>query len=81
MVRLNVRRLVKVLCLSFIVPIGLAWVVDIALGSVPVVTIAAIVIFIPAGAFFVLRATLKEFDNVVESVAPREPEVREKESG
>ena len=69
---MNVRRLSKVLFLSVLLPISAALLLDFSLGTLPVITVVAILIFIPAGAFFVIRATLDEFDKVVREVAPEE---------
>jgi hypothetical protein len=51
---------------------ALAWIADGVFGSTPIVTIAAIVILIPAAAILIIRTSLLEMDRVIQIVAPPE---------
>ena len=68
--RLNVRRLVSVLLLGVVLPICAALLIDFSLGTLPIATIAALVIFLPLGAIWLSRVSLSELDRVIAEVAP-----------
>lgn len=71
-VRINIRRLLRTLVASFIVPLTLAILIDMQSGWFPMVTIGAIVIFIPLSTVVVTRVALSEMDQVIRAVAPLE---------
>ena len=71
-VRINIRYLANCVLLSLILPGALALVLDLSLGSMPLFTIGAALIFIPLSTVIVTRATLAELDRVIQLVAPLE---------
>jgi hypothetical protein len=71
-VRINVRRLATLVFASLIVPMAIALLLDFGLGSTPLFTICATVIFVPLSSLIVVRATLAEFEAVIQAVAPLE---------
>lgn len=76
--RINIRRLSIGLLLSLVLPLSIAILADLNLGLAPFLTIGASIIFIPLASVIVIRATLSEFDRVIQAVAPFEPENQEK---
>jgi hypothetical protein len=74
-IRIDLRRGVKALLLTLIIPVTAAVVVDITSGTLPFLTIAAVIICIPLATIVVNRTVLAEFNRVVTLVAP--PEVEE----
>jgi hypothetical protein len=76
-VRINVRRLTTLVFASLIGPLAAAILLDFSLGLTPLFTIGAALIFIPLSSLLVVRATLAEFEAVIQSVAPIEPEHQE----
>jgi hypothetical protein len=53
-----------------VLPTVAAVLVDMRLGTLPLVTIAAILICFPLATFFVIRIALQEMDRVIAEVAP-----------
>ena len=76
-VRINVRRLLRSLITSFLLPLTLAILIDLQFGWFPLVTIGATVIFIPLAAVIVTRAALSEMDQIIQKLAPLDLEPRE----
>lgn len=72
--RINLRPLITALFVGVIVPISIAIFVDIRLGTLPIATIAALILFMPLGAIWLSRVSLNEFDRVIDEVAPELPE-------
>lgn len=72
--RINLRRLTSILVASLLLPIGAALALDLSLGWMPLLTIAATVIFVPLSTVLVVRAILAELDRVINQVAPLEPD-------
>lgn len=72
-VRISVRRLVRSLWLSFVLPMGIALLLDWQLHLFPWLTIGASLIFIPLATVFVIRAALSEIDQMIQELAPLEP--------
>jgi hypothetical protein len=72
--RINLRRLTGILLASLVAPLGMALLLDLSLGWMPILTIAATVIFVPLSTVLVVRATLAELDLVISQVAPLDPE-------
>lgn len=70
--RLNIQRLATALLLGVILPICLALILDLALNTLPIATIVAIVICMPLGAIWLNRVSLHELDRVLNVVAPEE---------
>jgi hypothetical protein len=70
--RLNLRRLASALFLGVILPISIALLIDLMLGTLPLVTIVGIVIFMPLGALWLGRVSLSELNRVIDVVAPVE---------
>jgi hypothetical protein len=58
--------------LTLVIPMTAAVVVDLTSGTLPFLTIAAIIICIPLATIVVSRTVLAEFDRVVTLVAPPE---------
>jgi hypothetical protein len=69
----NVRRLSKTLFISFLLPLSFALLMDVILGTTPLVTVLGLLVVFPVGGFFVIRAALSEMDKVIQEVAPAEP--------
>lgn len=76
-VRINVRRLLRSLITSFLLPVTLAILIDLQFGWFPLVTIGATVIFIPLATVIVTRAALSEMDQLIQKLAPLDLEPRE----
>jgi len=76
-VRINVRRLLRSLITSFLLPLTLAILIDLQFGWFPLVTIGATVIFIPLATVIVTRAALSEMDQLIQKLAPLDLEPRE----
>lgn len=72
--RINVRQLSKTFLIALAIPLATGIFVDVAFDTTPMATIVLGFIAIPLTTFFVLRATLAEFDRVIEQVAPFEAE-------
>ena len=78
-VRINSLRLLRKVIITLILPVALAMLIDRQLGWFPLVTIGASVIFIPLSTVVVIRATLAEFDRVIQQITPLDPEHKEGE--
>jgi hypothetical protein len=74
-IRIDLRRGVKALLLTLVIPMSVAVLADVTTGTVPWLTIAALIICIPLATVVVNRTVLAEFDRVVGAVAPVETEV------
>lgn len=72
LVQINLRRLVMVVLSSLVLPMGIAILVDVQLGWMPLLTIGAAIILIPLSSFLVIRMALAELERVVQVVAPSE---------
>ena len=72
--RINLRRLTVILLASLVLPLGVALLLDLSLGWMPLLTIAATVIFVPLSTVLVVRAILAELDLVINQVAPLDPD-------
>lgn len=57
---------------SLVLPLAIAILLDFSLGSMPLITIGASIIFVPLSSLIVIRATLAELDRVIQQVAPLE---------
>ena len=68
--RVDVRRLLLILVLVVMLPLTIALLLDIAVGSWPLLTLFCAVIVLPVGTFFMSRAALNEMNKVIEVVAP-----------
>lgn len=73
-VRINIRRLITSILVSLVLPLGLAILLDYSLGWTPFTTIGASLFFIPLSTVIVTRVALAELDQVIQRVAPLEPE-------
>jgi hypothetical protein len=71
-IRINLWRGVKVLLLTLVIPMSIAGIADVTMGTLPWLTIVAVVICIPLASVVVNRTLLAEFDRVVALVAPEE---------
>ncbi len=78
-VRIDVRRGVRALLLTLVIPVSLALAVDLAAGSLPWLTVVASLICLPLAAIVVNRTVLAEFDRVVALLAPPQEVVAEPE--
>lgn len=72
-VRINIRRLITSILVSLVLPLGLAILLDYSLGWTPFTTIGASLFFIPLSTVIVTRVALAELDQVIQKVAPLEP--------
>jgi len=72
--RLNIKRMLKLLCLLLVLPVTACFSIDLLLNLTPLLTIISSVICIPLTSFVVIKATLVEFDEVIQQVAPAELE-------
>ncbi len=73
--RINTRKLAIIFVLGLLLPVGGALAIDLIVGSLPIVTIVASVIFFPIAAILISRTALSELDRVIQEVAPPEAEV------
>lgn len=69
-VQINIRRLLRSLVTSLIIPLFLAVFIDMQMGWFPFITIGASVIFIPLSTIVVVRAALSEMEQLIQKVAP-----------
>lgn len=69
------------LVIGVIAPISIAFFVDSKLGTLPVATIIAIILFMPIGAIWLARVSLNELNQVIEEIAPGEPNLEESDWG
>ena len=72
-VRINVRRALKALLATLVIPMTAAILLDLATGLLPLLTIAGVVICIPLATIVVNRTLLEEMNRVIELVAPALP--------
>ena len=61
---------VRQLLLTLILPVSLAFCIDVMAATLPLVTLVASIICIPLSTVLVIRALLAAFDSVIEIVAP-----------
>lgn len=71
-IRIDLWRGVKALLLTLVIPMSIAAISDMAMGTLPWLTIAGVIICIPLATIVVNRTVLAEFDRVVTMVAPKE---------
>jgi 4-hydroxybenzoate polyprenyltransferase len=64
------RKLIQPLAFILVLPCLLAILIDLWLGSLPLLTIIAIVICFPTAGFFLNRITMQEMDRVINEIAP-----------
>jgi hypothetical protein len=74
-IRIDLWRGVKALLLTLVIPMSIAVISDVAMGTLPWLTIAGVIICIPLATVVVNRTVLAEFDRVVAIVAPEEDPV------
>ena len=72
--RIDVRRALKIFLFTLVVPVTAAFVLDEAAKTLPILTIAAVVIFIPLATVMVNRAVLGDLDRIFAIVAPEAPQ-------
>lgn len=72
--RIDIVRLIKLMSFSLVKPVLFGLLIDSAWGIFPWVTIVVSVVFIPVSTVLVVRAALHEFDQVIQQVAPENPE-------
>lgn len=70
--RIDWRKLARLFLLALVLPVSLAFALDRVVGSTPILTIAAVMIFIPLATLLVNRTALHEMDRIIEVVAPPE---------
>lgn len=78
-IRIDLWRGVKALLLTLVIPMSIAVISDVAMGTLPWLTIAGVIICIPLATVVVNRTVLAEFDRVVAIVAPEEEPEEEPE--
>ena len=71
-VRIGLGRLTMSVLLSLVLPMLVVVLIDYNLGLMPWLTLIASIILIPVSSFIVIRATVAEFERVVQVVAPPE---------
>lgn len=71
--RIDWRKLFLPSLLIMVLPTIAAFIADQWLGSLPLITIAAIIICFPLATFLVVRIALQEMDRVIAEVAPPLP--------
>lgn len=74
-IRIDLWRGVKALLLTLVIPMSIVVISDMAMGTLPWLTIAGVIICIPLATVVVNRTVLAEFDRVVAIVAPEEEPV------
>jgi hypothetical protein len=77
----QVRPLIQVLLLALVLPVGLAFLADWALGSAPLIALVVSIICIPLTTVLVIQRTLRDMNALIAVVAPAEEEVPEAEAG
>lgn len=70
--RINVSGLVRLLFYALLLPATIAILLDFWLDLFPVFTLATLVTLFPIAGFFILRNTLREMNQIMEQVAPKE---------
>ena len=70
--RIDLGQGVRALLFTLVLPVSLAVTADLLAGSLPWLTIAAVLICIPLATVVVNRTVLAEFNRVVSLVAPEE---------
>jgi hypothetical protein len=73
--RINTRKLAAILLLGLLLPVTAALAVDLTIGTLPTVSIVAIVVCFPTAAILISRTVLHELDRVIQEVAPPESDV------
>lgn len=68
--RINLRLLTRLLLWVLVLPCSAALAVDLLVGTLPYITIAAIVICFPTAAVVLSRAALRELDRVYDRLSP-----------
>lgn len=71
-IRIDLWRGVKLLLLTLVIPVSIALIADVTMGTAPWLTVAAAIVCIPLASVVVNRILLAEFDRVVALVAPEE---------
>lgn len=71
-IRIDLWRGVRAFLFTLALPLSLAFAADVLAGSLPWLTIAAVLICIPLATIVVNRTILVEFDRIVSLVAPVE---------
>jgi hypothetical protein len=71
-IRIDLWRGVNALLLTLVIPMLIAVMADVTMGTLPWLTIAGVIICIPLANVMVTRILLAEFDRVVAIVAPVE---------
>lgn len=71
-IRIDLGLGVRALLFTLVIPVSLAVTADLLTGSLPWLTIAAVLICIPLATVVVNRTVLAEFNRVVSLVAPEE---------
>jgi hypothetical protein len=79
--RINWRRLLWPLLLIMILPTLSALLADWWLGTLPLVTIVAILICFPLATFLVIKIALQEMDALIAEITPPPPDAEVPESG
>lgn len=72
--RIDLRRLLTLLLVWVVMPLALTFSLDLLLDTLPILTIVGLLIAVPVGGYFVMRAALQEMDRVIAQVAPPSPE-------
>ena len=80
-IRIDLWRGVRAFLFTLALPMSLAVAADLLAGSLPWLTVAAVLICIPLATIVVNRTVLLEFDRIVSLVAPEEANDSEESNG
>lgn len=78
--RVQVRPLIQVLLIALVLPVGLAFLADWALGTAPLVAVVVSIICIPLATILVIQRTLHDMNALIAVVAPPEVETTDEEN-
>lgn len=69
-VRIDTSRLIRVIGIWLVAPMVGCIILDVSLGLLPFLTLSGSILVLPVASIMVMRATLFEFDKVIQKVAP-----------
>ena len=70
MLTMDIWRLTRLVIISLVLPVLVAVVADYLLDTLPWITIMVSLVVIPLSSIVVIRASLVEFDKIIQDVAP-----------
>lgn len=72
--RVQARPLIQVLLIALVLPVGVAFLADWALGTAPIVAVVVSIVCIPLATILVVQRTLHDMNALIAVVAPPEVE-------